>query len=65
MQVNLFRRGGTKVKPAEQFNDLEDEINSWLAEHPEITIEPAHRLSQPTLGRGERAVAVWYSEPTG
>ena len=65
MQVKLFRRGGTKVKPAERFSDLENEINSWLAEHSEITIEPTHRLSQPTLRRRELAVAVWYSEPTG
>ena len=65
MQVKLFRRGGTKVKPAERFSDPENEINSWLAEHPEITIEPTHRLSRPTLGWGELAVAIRYSEPTG
>ena len=63
MKVKLFRRDGTKGKPAERFSDLEDQINSWLAEHPEITIDNTHRLSQPTFGWGELAVAVWYSEP--
>lgn len=49
-------------KPAKQFSELEDAVNSWLDRHPDISIERTHLLSQPTFGWGQLAVAVWYRE---
>lgn len=63
MKVKIFNRGSWKGKPVDRFNDLEVMINTWLAEHPDVAVEHVHRLSQPTFGWGELAIAVWYSEP--
>ena len=64
MKVKLFTVGGSWGKDETRFATLESDVNAWLAEHPDITVEYAHRLSQPTFGWGQLAVAVWYSEET-
>jgi hypothetical protein len=63
MKAKLFVKGSGWGKPITQFQHLEAEINSWLDENPNINVEHAHRLSQPTFGWGQLAVAVWYTEP--
>jgi hypothetical protein len=65
MKVKLFTRGGGWGKAATQFEKLEADVNSWLEEHPGIVITEVHRMSQPTFGWGQLAVAVWYEEPQG
>ncbi len=57
MRLKLFTVGKGK-----HFELLEAMVNEWLAEHPGIQIQYAHRLSQPTFGWGHLAVAVWYTE---
>jgi hypothetical protein len=49
-------------KPAKQFAELEEAVNDWLANNPDISVEDTHLLSQPTFGWGQLAVAVWYRE---
>ena len=61
MKVKLFTRGKV-LDPHKRFEDLESDINTWLADHPDIEVTYAHRLSQPTFGWGELAVALWYRE---
>ena len=63
MQVKLFVKGVGRGKPGSHFQRLETEINSWLGEHPGVVVENAHRVSQPTFGWGQLAIAVWYTEP--
>lgn len=65
MEVKLFTSGtswGVRswAKPAAVFEGLETKINSWLELHPNVDVEHAHLLSQPTFGWGQLAVAVWY-----
>ena len=62
MNVKLIASGTSWGKPATQLETLEKKINDWLTEHPTITVEYTHRLSQPSFGWGQLAVAVWYSE---
>ncbi len=61
MRVKLFTRG-KGLDPHKRFEDLEQDINSWLAEHPEARVAFAHRLSQPTFGWGELGLALWYED---
>ncbi len=63
MRVKLFA-AKEKGKRSARFEELEAQINTWLESHPNITVERAHRLSQPNLAWGQLAVAVWYSEPS-
>lgn len=63
MRVKLFTRGTSWGKTASQFDNLEADINAWLESHPDVVVERAHKLSQPTFGWGQLAVAVWYQEP--
>ena len=63
MRVKLFtNKSGWKGGAQLQFDGLEDQINDWLATHPEVSITQTHMLSQPTFGWGQLAVAVWYNE---
>ena len=60
MKMKLFsvkegnRKGG--------FNTLEADVNSWLADHPNIVIEHTNDLSQPNVSWSHLSLAVWYSE---
>ncbi len=63
MQVKLFVQSTGKGKPADRFGALESQINRWLNDHPNVTVEHTHRLSQPTFGWGQLALAVWYANP--
>jgi hypothetical protein len=63
MRVKLFtNKSGWKGGAQLQFDALEDQINQWLATHPEVSVAQTHMLSQPTFGWGQLAVAVWYNE---
>lgn len=62
MRVKLFSSGSSWGKPEKQFAALESSINEWLEGHPDIDVAHSHRLSQPTFGWGQLAVAIWYSE---
>lgn len=62
MRVKLFTRGHEIRKAVPRFESLEADINAWLTDHPEVVVENAHRVSQPTFGWGHLAIAVWYSE---
>ena len=57
----LTVKSGNSVKKA-RFDTLEANVNEWLADHPDITIEHTHLLAQPNLGWGQTALAVWYTE---
>jgi hypothetical protein len=37
-------------KPTKQFAELEDSVNSWLEDHPDISVEETHLLSQGVGG---------------
>ena len=60
MKLKLFsvkegnRKGG--------FSTLEADVNSWLADHPNIVIEHTNDLSQPNVSWSHLSLAVWYSE---
>ena len=65
MRVKFFVLGTgglRRRKPAQLFEDLQQEVNSWLTAHPGIAIEYAHQLSRPSFDWGQLAVAVWYTE---
>jgi len=62
MKVKLFTRGTSWGKTASQFDNLEADINGWLGANPNVVVERAHKLSQPTFGWGQLAIAVWYHE---
>ena len=44
------------------FTTLEADVNSWLADHPNIVIEHTNDLSQPNVSFLHLALAVWYTE---
>jgi len=44
------------------FATLEADVNSWLADHPNIVIEHTNDLSQPNVSFLHLALAVWYTE---
>ncbi len=54
-------KSGNSVKKA-GFEKLEANVNDWLVDHPDITIEHTHDLAQPNLGWGQTTLAVWYTE---
>jgi hypothetical protein len=39
------------------FDKLEANVNEWLVDHPDITIEHTHDLTQPNLGWAHTALA--------
>lgn len=47
-----------------QVAELEQQVNAWLEQHPDIEIEGAHRVSHPTFGWSQLALALWYREAT-
>ena len=62
MRLKIFAvKSGNSVKKA-RFEALETNVNEWLADHPDITIDHIHVLTRPNLGWGQTALAVWYSE---
>jgi len=60
MKLKLFSSKAGNRKPS--FDALENEVNAWLDEHPSITIENTHELSQPNLSWSHLTLAVWYTE---
>lgn len=60
MKLKLFTAQSGNRKP--KFDDLESEVNAWLAEHPGIVVEHTNFLTQPNLQWSHLALAVWYSE---
>ncbi|MDH3682323.1 MAG: hypothetical protein OEV40_20505 [Acidimicrobiia bacterium] len=65
MRVKTFAVGVSSWRnnATAQIRDLENQINRWLEANPNLVVGHANRLSQPIIGWGELAVAVWYSEP--
>ncbi len=62
MRLKVFSvKSGNSVKKS-GFGTLEAKVNEWLIDHPEVTIEDTHALSQPNLGWGQTALAIWYTE---
>ncbi len=62
MRLKVFTvKSGNSVKKA-GFEKLEANVNDWLVDHPDITIEHTHDLAQPNLGWGQTTLAVWYTE---
>ena len=62
MKLKIFLiKSGNSVKKA-GLGDLEADVNQWLAEHPDITIENSHTLGGPNLGWNLTSLAVWYTE---
>jgi hypothetical protein len=54
-------KSGNSIKKA-AFDVLEANLNEWLDDHPNMTIEHTQALAQPNLGWGLTALAVWYTE---
>lgn len=63
LKFKVFSSSSGWGKPATQFEELEEQVNSWLADHTDVSLDQAHMLSQPTFGWGQLAVAVWYRQP--
>ena len=62
MKLKIFLvKSGNSVKKA-RLADLEADVNEWLVEHPNITIENTHSLGGPNLGWNLTALAVWYTD---
>jgi hypothetical protein len=62
MRLKIFTvKSGNSTKK-NGFGHLEANVNKWLFDHPDITIEHTHDLAQPNLGWGHTALAVWYTE---
>jgi hypothetical protein len=60
VKLKLFSVKSGNRRPS--FDDLEAEVNSWLADNPDILIEHTSFLSQPNLQWSHLALAVWYAE---
>ncbi len=60
MKLKLFSMQASNRKPG--LDTLEADVNAWLADHPNITIEHTNDLSQPSAVWSHLALAVWYSE---
>lgn len=60
MKMKVF--SATSGNRKARFDDLETEVNAWLAEHPNIVIEHTNDLSQPNASWSHLALAVWYRE---
>ena len=60
MKLKIFSAKSGKRVPA--FGSLESQINAWLADHPNISIEHTDDLSQPNMNWAHLALAVWYTE---
>lgn len=60
MKVKLFSLQASNRKP--KFDALEGEVNTWLADHPNIVIDHTNAISQPTAVWSHLTLAVWYSE---
>ena len=62
MRLKTFSvKSGNSIKKA-GFEALEVNVNGWLDDHPNITIEHTQVLAQPNLGWSQTALAVWYTE---
>ena len=60
MNMKLFSVQSSNRKSG--FNTLEADVNTWLADHPDIVIEHTNDLSQPNAVWSHLALAVWYTE---
>lgn len=60
MRLKLFTVESSNRKPC--FEDLEANVNEWLAHHPDIVAESTHAVAQPNVSWGHLAIAVWYTE---
>ena len=62
MRLKIFTVKSRNSTKKTGFAHLEANVNEWLVDHPEITIEHTHDLAQPNFGWGHKALAVWYTE---
>lgn len=60
MKMKVFSVTSGNRKP--DFHTLEADVNAWLADHPDITVEYTNDLSQPNASWSHLALAVWYNE---
>ena len=60
LKIFIVKSGNSNKKTG--LAHLEANVNEWLADHPDITIEHTHDLAQPNLGWNHTALAVWYTE---
>jgi hypothetical protein len=58
--------GWSSALPAEHAQALEDQINAWLAEHPEIRVVEIKQSTTGSLSLESITwlVSVWYEEAT-
>lgn len=63
MKLKIFVvKSGNSVKKT-NLAQLEADVNEWLVDHPDITIEHTNDIAQPNLGWSHTAIALWYAEP--
>lgn len=60
MKLKLFSVQPGNRKP--DFDGLEDDVNAWLADHPNVVIDHTNALTQPSAAWSHLTLAVWYSE---
>ena len=62
MRMKIFAvKSRNSIKKA-AFEVLEGNVNEWLEDHPNITVEHTQVLTRPNFGWGLTALAVWYTE---
>lgn len=62
MKLKIFLvKSRNSIKKA-GLEKLEANVNEWLTDHPDITIENTNTLGRPNLGWSLTALAVWYTE---
>lgn len=60
MKLKVFSVQTGNRKP--RFAALEDEVNAWLADHPQVVVSHTNDLSHPNVAWSHLSVAVWYDE---
>ena len=62
MKLKIFLvKSRNSIKKA-GLEELEANVNEWLADHSDITIEHTNTLGGPNLGWSLTALAVWYTD---
>ncbi|MGI9607321.1 MAG: hypothetical protein ACR2P0_14390 [Acidimicrobiales bacterium] len=60
MKMKLFSMEARNRKPG--FDQLEADVNAWLADNPKLVIEHTNEITAPNAAWSHAGLAVWYSE---
>jgi hypothetical protein len=63
MKVKIFSKGGKYFGKSNTADRLEEDINSWLANHPELkVIEIKQSSCGGSMEPGQHLISVWYED---